>query len=299
MKTAAKRLIERTAHNALAWFTYGVCGRLSHYLGQIYGHARWAREQSDRDDTLTRIAGDLFPTLTVSTGPFEGLRYPCLQSVGSALLPKLLGSYESELRAALEALLATDYDTVVDIGCAEGYYAVGLGLRLKNTEIYAFDTDPRARQACAEMARLNGVESRVHIGGLCDKNVLRLLPLGRRALIVADCEGYEKELFDHEMALLLAKHTLIIEAHDFIDIEISSHLRTVFSMTHCVESVRSTDDIQKAHTYQYEQLGKYDTNERRLILGERRPAIMEWLVMTPLSAEESRKMVMGYAWPIY
>lgn len=141
------------------------------------------------------------------------------------------------------------------IGCAEGYYAVGLGLRLRNADIYAFDTDPRARQACAEMARLNGVDSRIHIGGLCDKNVLRSLPLGIRALIVADCEGYGKELFDDEMGQFLAKHGLIIEAHDFIDIDISSHLRAVFSKIHCVH-IRSTDDIPKAQTYRYEQLGK-------------------------------------------
>jgi len=175
----------------------------------------------------------------------------------------------------------------VDIGCAEGYYAVGLGMRLRNADIYAFDTNPRGRQACVEMARLNGVDSRIHIGGLCDKNVLRSLPLGVRALIVADCEGYENELFDGEMGRFLAKHSLIIEAHDFIDIDISSHLRAVFSETHCVQSIKSTDDIQKAHTYRYEQLGKYDTNERRLILGERRPAIMEWLIVTPFEASRN------------
>lgn len=150
------------------------------------------------------------------------------------------------MHAALEELLANEYNTVVDVGCAEGYYAVGLGLRLRNADIYAFDTDTRARQACAEMARLDGVDSRIHIGGLCDKNVLRSFPLGIRALIVADCEGYEKELFDDEMGQCLAKHSLI-EAHDFIDIDISSHLHAVFSKIHCVQSIRSTDDIQKAH----------------------------------------------------
>ncbi len=91
-------------------------------------------------------------------------------------MPKLLGSYESELHATLEELLAHEYTAVVDVGCAEGYYAVGLGLRLRNAAIYAFDTNPRARSACAEMAKLNGVDSRIHIGGMCDKNVLRSLP---------------------------------------------------------------------------------------------------------------------------
>ena len=281
MKTLAKRIIERTADNRFAWSMYGACGRVSHYFGQIYGHARWVRENLQRDETLTRIAGDLFPDLTVATGPFKGMGYPRLQSAGSALLPKLLGSYESELHAALEELLTYEYTAVVDVGCAEGYYAVGIGLRLRKAAIYAFDTDPRARSACAEMAKLNGVANRIHIGGMCDENVLRSLPLGSRALIIADCEGYEAELFNDEMARSLARHSLIVEAHDFIDINISPRLRSIFSKTHHVRSVKSIDDIQKAHTYRYEQLGKFDTNERYLILSERRPAIMEWLIMTP------------------
>jgi hypothetical protein len=282
MKVMAKTFVQRTANNRFAWFAYKTCGRLARYFGQIYGHARFTRENAERDETLTRIAGELFPSLTVATGPFQGLRYPRLRSVGSALLPKLLGSYESELHPALEMLLTRNYNAVVDIGCAEGYYAVGLGLRLKEAEIYAFDTDPRGREACAEMARLNGVDGRIHIGSLCDVNVLRSLPLGPKALIVADCEGYEKALFSDEISEVLARHDLVVEVHDFIDISISEHLRDVFSRTHRVQSIKSTDDIEKAHSYQYEQLGKYDTSERRLILAERRPAIMEWLVMTPL-----------------
>jgi hypothetical protein len=281
MKTIAKRLIDRTADNRFAWFMYRVCGRVSHYFGQIHGHARWVRENSHRDETLTRIAGDLFPNLTVATGPFKGMRYPRLQSAGSALLPKLLGSYESELHATLEELLAHEYTAVVDVGCAEGYYAVGLGLRLRDAPIYAFDTNPQARLACAEMAKLNGVDGRIHIGSLCDRKVLRSLPLGSRALIITDCEGYEGELFDYEMAQFLARHSLIVEAHDFIKIDISSRLHAIFSRTHHVRSVKSIDDIQKVHAYRYEHLGKYDINERYLILSERRPAIMEWLIMTP------------------
>ncbi len=281
MKTVAKRFIERTADNRFAWFMYGVCGRVSHYFGQIYGHARWVRENLQRDETLNRIARDLFPSLTVASGPFKDMRYPRLQSAGSALLPKLLGSYESELHATLEELLANEYSAVVDVGCAEGYYAVGLGLRLRNASIYAFDTDSRARAACAEMAKLNGVDGRIHIGGMCDKNVLRSLPLGAGALIISDCEGYEAELFDDEIARFLARHSLIVETHDFIKIDISPRLRSIFSKTHRVRSVKSIDDIQKAHIYQYEQLGKFDTDERYLILSERRPAIMEWLIMTP------------------
>jgi hypothetical protein len=100
--------------------------------------------------------------------------------------------------------------------------------------------------------------------------------LGTKALIISDCEGYDGLLCTREIAsALLSRHDVIVETHDFIDIEISLRLREVFSRTHQIRSIKSTDDIEKAHTYRYAQLEKYDTKTRRLILGERRPAIMD------------------------
>jgi hypothetical protein len=282
MKNAAKEIVGRTAGNRFAWMAYSACGRVSRYLGQVYGHARWTRETGERNEFLARVTNDQFPNLTVAGGPFRGMRYGKKHLPASVLLPKLVGSYESELHPALEMLLASAYDTVVDVGCAEGYYAVGLARRLASAQVYAFDTDLRAQQLCEEMARLNGVSDRVHIGGLCDEAQLLSLSLGSKALILADCEGYEKELFTPKAAEILRAHDLIIETHDFIDINISQHLREVFASTHRVQSVLSVDDIRKAHQYRYEQLAAYDAQQRRMILGERRQAIMEWLIMTPL-----------------
>jgi hypothetical protein len=249
-------------------------------LKRVYGHAKFVRGESDRDERFSRLVEKLFPNLTVAHGPFQGMRYAAAESHGSMLLPKLLGSYESELHPVLNKLFGNDYSAIVDIGCAEGYYAVGLAQRFPRANVYAFDTSAKARELCAEMAKLNRVESRIHIGSFCDDAALRAIPLGRRALIVSDCEGYEKVLFSNELAGFLANHDLIIEAHDFIDIEISPSLRNIFSETHQVESISSIDDIEKAHTYQYPELDTYSASERHAILSERRPGIMKWLVMS-------------------
>jgi len=284
LKELGKNAVGRSARNPIAWSLYKLCGRLSNSFGRIYGHAHFARETGERDERLREIVDSMFPSLTVAGGPFKGMRYPSGQSHGSALLPKLLGSYESELHPFLEQMFANEYNTIVDIGCAEGYYAVGLGLRFAqadvNADVYAFDTSEHARRLCSNLAKLNGIESRVHIEGFCDAATLKSIPLGSKALIISDCEGYEDVLFTSEIAELLARHDLILETHDFIDIDISSRLREVFAKTHQVRSIKSTDDIEKAHTYRYAQLDGYDTQTRRLILAERRPAIMEWLVMT-------------------
>ncbi len=125
------------------------------------------------------------------------------------------------------------------------------------------------------------MDGRIHIGGFCDEKVLRSISLGKRSLIFSDCEGYEGVLFTQEVAQFLAAHDVISETHDFIDIDLSTKMREVFFSTHRIQSIKSTDDIEKAHTYVVPQLRAYDAQTKRLILGERRPAIMEWLVMTP------------------
>ncbi len=281
LKEIAKNVVGRTARSQIGWSLYKLCGRLSGSLGRIYGHARFTREIGERDETLAGLTREIFPELIVAGGPFRGMRYPSLQSYASALLPKLLGSYESELHPVLEEMLANQYTAIVDIGCAEGYYAVGLGLRVAHADIYAFDTSPQARKLCDDMARLNGLDGRVRIGGFCDQAALRSIPLGSKALIISDCEGYERTLFTGEIAEMLAGHDIIVETHDFLDIDISSTLHDVFARTHQVRSIKSVDDLQKVHTYRYSQLDRYDARTRRLILNERRPCVMEWLAMTP------------------
>ena len=244
LKEMAKNVVARTASNPIASRLYDLCGRLADSLGRIYGHAHFTRELGERDETLRQLTGEIFPELRVAGGPFKGMQYPSAQSYGSALLPKLLGSYESELHPVLEEILRNDYGAIVDIGCAEGYYAVGLGLRFPRAEIYAFDTSPHARRLCGEVAKLNGLNGRVHIGGFCDEATLGSISLGSKALIISDCEGYEGLLFTREIvSALLGRHDVIVETHDFIDIEISFRLREVFSRTHQIRSIKSTDDI--------------------------------------------------------
>ena len=68
----------------------------------------------------------MFTDLTVKNGPMAGLKYPSFSSFGSSIFPKLVGTYENELAPIINKLNATQYKLIIDIGCAEGYYAIGL-----------------------------------------------------------------------------------------------------------------------------------------------------------------------------
>lgn len=226
---------------------------------------------------IDRAIREICPDLTVRHGFFKGMRYPHVKSVGSQLFPKLLGTYEREVHEILERICRQNYTEIVNIGCAEGYYAVGLALRQPKAKVFAFDTNGEATRLCRQMAELNGVGDRVILGSFCDPEVLKTIPFTGRALIVSDCESYEKQLFTPEIVRQLAAHDVFIEVHDDVDINISTLLQARFAATHRMESILSIDDILKAKTYAYPELEKYDLAGRKILVGERRPHIMEWL----------------------
>ncbi|MBC8139123.1 MAG: hypothetical protein H8F28_24890, partial [Fibrella sp.] len=106
--------------------------------------------------------------MKVLSGPFTGMNY-ISESAGSSFLPKLIGSYESELHGVLKTVLAKKYETVVDVGSAEGYYAVGLAMRLGGSpQIYAFDINPEAQALCRKLIAANGMADKVVIESFCD-----------------------------------------------------------------------------------------------------------------------------------
>src|SRR5688572_440816 len=120
--------------------------------------------------------------LVVRAGPFAGLKYMHRAS-GSVLLPKLVGSYEAELHPAIERVVSTAYDVVVDVGAAEGYYAVGLAKRLPQSKVFAYDIDPVARKACEKLAVVNGVADRVYVRGRCDHAELNAILTGKSLVV--------------------------------------------------------------------------------------------------------------------
>ena len=214
---------------------------------------------------------EICPDLVVRHGPFAGMKYPTGQSFGSALFPKLLGSYESEIHSIIESICSQPYTEIIDIGCGEGYYAVGLALRIPTAVVYAYDTVAAACRFCAEMADLNGVGGRVILGSFCDESVVRSLPVTGRGLIISDCEGYEKTLFSADLASYLADFDLLVETHDFIDIGISEGLVRLFQSSHEIMTIKSVDDIEKAKRYQFNEIAHYPRFGKRPATTAREP----------------------------
>jgi hypothetical protein len=243
-----------------------------------------SKRKNLKDHAITdQAVQDVFPDLTVVHGPFQGMKYPQIQSIDN-LFSKLIGSYERELHPILEKICNTNYTEIVDVGCAEGYYAVGLTMQIPSATMFAFDIDEKAKALCVAMAELNQVRQRIVMGTFCDAKTLTSIPFTGRGLIISDCEGYEKVLFTKDIMPFLAHYDILIEVHDLIDIEISSTLHERFKETHQITTIQSIDDITKAHTYSYDELSGYDLSTRKILLAEERSSIQEWFYITPRTA---------------
>jgi hypothetical protein len=215
--------------------------------------------------------------LVVQDGPFRGMRYVS-RSHGSALLPKLVGAYEAELHGVFRTIVARPYRTVIDIGCAEGYYAVGLTLRLPGAVTYAFDISGPAQERCRELAELNGVRDRVVVAGECTAQ--RLQDLVRpQTLVVCDCEGAEVELLDPEQAPALRQADLLVELHDDLrlDVEITPTLLSRFRDSHDVTLL----GLEERQPSRYASLDFLAPAAQRLALHEDRIPGQQWAFLTP------------------
>ena len=209
---------------------------------------------------------------SVLSGPFKGMKYTG-RAAGSLATPKLLGSYEAELHPAIEAVLARSPDTVIDIGVAEGYYAVGLARRLPSARVIGYDIDADARNKCAAMARLNGLDQRIDIRGVCTHEALRE-SLTSATLVVCDCEGCEFDLIDPVAVPELASADLVVELHDFSRAGLGQTLVSRFASTHDTEILPAVTK-DPAHY----PLSDLSPTEQRLAVDELRHSPQQWVVM--------------------
>lgn len=145
----------------------------------------------------------------VQSGPFQGTKY-LPQAVGALYAPKLLGTYEKELHPIIEEF--GHYRQLIDVGCAEGYYAVGIARKFPHINVHAFDINEAARNMCRELADLNMVSSRIQIADRFSNEIFSRFSLDDTVFII-DIEGAEIELLSELDQNRLSRCDLLIETH--------------------------------------------------------------------------------------
>ena len=219
----------------------------------------------------------------VESGPFEGMKY-LSKSVGSSLMPKILGTYESEIHKDITNL--PRFDLGLDIGPAEGYYAVGLIHSGLCKNVIAWEITPEGRQLCERLSAMNALSDMIEVKGKCTENELELVlqeNYGKNILLIIDCEGFEANLLNGIPFKYLNRVYLIIETHDFVSPGIHNSLKNLFSKTHYVSEIfpRRKSFIKTKEGLSWPMSFLRSRFMWRLSTSERRPSGNGWLICAP------------------
>jgi hypothetical protein len=222
----------------------------------------------------------------VQKGPFADMTYLAHPSEGG-VTAKLLGVYEACLQPFFESLPERGYAAVLNVGCAEGYYAIGCARLLPGTPVLAWDIDSRARQMCAELASLNRVDSQIDLRETFEPGQLRNVReelKGRsshepHALLVMDCEGAEFDLLDPAQADY-GWLDMVVEVHPDRERTVNQ-LADRFRDTHEIETKQAETIVPDLPDW-LQRLGHLD---QLLTVWEWRAVPTPWLILTSRSRQ--------------
>ena len=223
----------------------------------------------------------------VKYGPFQGLKLSKVIWWGTTdRAGILLGLYEREVLATLANVPAQYRRSFIELGAADGYYAVGVLANNMFERSYCFEISERGQKAIAENAALNGVIGRIDIHGIAEKDFHTVLPASAldNSVLLVDVEGAEFDILTAETFARFARSIIIIELHDhfFPDAQPRlARLRQACAGTfHIAELTTTGRDLSV-----FPELRQFSDTDRWLICSEGRRALPHWYVLTPLADE--------------
>jgi hypothetical protein len=235
-----------------------------------------------------RLLERLNKSQTVVGGPFKGMRYHG-DAVCGAASPKIMGVYESELAPCFQKWSAIPFKHIINVGAAEGYYAVGCAMLWPQATVTAFEASEEGRRLLTRNVELNGLQSRVKIMRHCGQEQLQAAMVnGHPSLVIMDIEGEESHLLQLGNIPSLTSAHIIVEIHDYVDGRPGETVSSQLRSSHVVEEVRT-----QARTF-------WDFHEPRALwlrfwllpylkqyADELRPGPMRWFCCTPITVGQA------------
>ena len=200
---------------------------------------------------------------------------------GEDIGSQLLGTYESELRPYFERLIEGSPDILINVGCAEGFYAVGFARRMPTVQVRAYDIDAKAREICHANASLNGVAERVRIGDFCSPETLVAdIANAHFPAILADCEGCEADLLLNPLTKdAVSRALVIVEVHQNANGQSPlGDLISTYAPTHRHSIVQSGP--RNPHAFPF--LDRFSDADKWMLVCENRPRTQYWLIFEPI-----------------
>jgi hypothetical protein len=221
----------------------------------------------------------------IQHGPFAGMRWLDNPRWGrSEQGVMMLGLYEQEV--AKNLVEAPDHFRVfVDVGAADGYYAVGLLHNGKVDRSIAFETIPEGRAAITRLAAANGVADKITILGTASDRFVDTLRdqkvVSRETMFLFDIEGAEFKVMTDELFVFLKNSLIVVETHAHIYGDPEGEMERLIqraSSTH-----RATSWYPGARNpWTLKELDPFTEIDRWILCSEGRVEVQQWLRFDPL-----------------
>ena len=230
--------------------------------------------------------------LEVAFGPFKGMKLsPNAWWSKKNMTAQVLGIYESNVIFELENY-AGKFSNFIDIGAADGYYAVGSVFNGMYKNSHAFEINELGRKTILETAKINNCEKQISIYGEANSSKIRdIIKKDGSALVIIDIEGGEFDLLSEDMLNSLRQCVVICELHPFMFSDGANKLSSL--VKRCDRSFEISFNHRKI--YQFPECDLLDTlpdDARLLAFSEGREAAMQWMILVP-KTENSRRQQTG------
>ena len=213
---------------------------------------------------------------TVHYGPFTGMKIERKTGWGDGDMgSKLLGCYECEIYPYINMMMSYKPNKLVNVGCGEGFYGIGIGLQCPGISVTMIDI----KHNILDIARLNADRNAIKAEFSLESNpefIDSALSPFSRPMVVMDCEGFEVDLLDPNKVPSLLKSMILVEVHDFIRPQASFLLTKRFESSHRIFSIS-----QGAKNPYKPIMSQYTDWDKMLLCVEGRPCTMSWLCMLP------------------
>ena len=215
----------------------------------------------------------------VQYGIFKNLKmnYEISWSRGD-IASKIYGFYENKIQQKLKDI---NNPILIDIGAADGFFAIG-SLKSKICEFcYAFEETKKSRENLLKTAKINNVQNKLSIIGKVTKdNFFSLLPLEinfSKVTILCDIEGGEFDFFSNEILSTIKYSNIIIEIHKNhnknLEIDLLERAKKYFDVSVVIDNDKNFESVSELHTL--------NDIDRNLICSEGRSYIGKWWHLSP------------------
>ena len=219
---------------------------------------------------------------TVAHGAFKGMKLnKKLWWSKNDRITQTLGIYEEHILKKITHFAKSGTSTLIDVGAADGYFAVGMAYSNICQKVYAFEIEKEGRDRLLENANANKCNNKIKVFGKADvESISKIIKGEDKVIVLIDIEGGEYELFNEDMLTVLRGNYVICELHpwmvdggDSLQIKLLSKASEQFNV-----------ELIKRDTYRPNMFSEFDnlSDEERLIaVGEGREKNMQWMVLTP------------------